>query len=160
MKLYLAHPFDSRHRMRKWEKNIEMFSRMYFDETIEIINPFFDVQRPDQELIEDKKAQLASKDTRVKRYAVTDKQMKELVERDLEFIKSCDGVIAIIDGSLSYGTIQEMVYAKNMGKKVYAMISNGQSKHPWLRYHADVIVDNMSSLSDVLYNLIREDDKE
>ena len=144
MKLYLAHPFDARHKMREWQIHMKKSS------SVELVNPFFDVERPDKTLIESAKAKLQSQDTREKRYSITDEQASELVNRDISLIEECDGIIAIVDGSLSYGTIQEMVYAKTMGKKVYSMVSNGQFKHPWLRHHSTRVFENMVELSDFL----------
>ena len=129
MRLYLAHPFDTRHRIREWELHIESITE------IEIINPFFDVERNDAKLIESLGTTLDSEVTRERRYGISDEAAAEIVDRDIEQIRRSDGLIVIVDGSLSYGTIQEMVYAMIYDKPVYAMISNGQILHPWLRYH-------------------------
>lgn len=128
--LYLAHPFNSRFVMRIWELSTERLLG------IEIINPFFDVVREDKEIIDEKDVMLEALATRKERYGLTDEQCATLVERDVAMIGKADGIIAIVDGSLSYGTIQEMVYAKALEKPVYAVISNGHIGHPWLRYHS------------------------
>ena len=149
MKLYLAHPFDARHRIREWELWIEEKTG------IEIVNPFFDVERNDKELIDSKGATLESKDTRERRYGITDAQAAAIVERDVDQIENCDGIIAIVDGSLSYGTIQEMVYARIMDKFCLSMISNGQSRHPWLRYHSTMIFESLAWLSVILIRMVK-----
>lgn len=141
MKLYLAHPFDSRHKIRKWELRIEKMTG------IELVNPFFDIERPDEGIIYNPKT------TREERYAIDETYATVLVERDIEQIKNCDGIIAIVDGSRSYGTIQEMVYAKIMDKHCLAMISNGQSGHPWLRYHSAMIFESLENLERFLIQL-------
>jgi nucleoside 2-deoxyribosyltransferase len=115
-RIYLAHPFDSRHKMREWELCIEK------EADIDIVNPFFDVEREDKKVILDNGTTLTSLSTRKDRYGSTDVGCKTIVERDINLIRSCDGVIVLIDGSISYGTIQEMVYAKMFGKHVISII--------------------------------------
>jgi nucleoside 2-deoxyribosyltransferase len=146
-KYYLAHPFSSRFKMREWELEIEK------ELDIEIINPFFDVEREDKKVILDNGATLTTLSTRKDRYGSTDEGCKTIVERDVNLIKSSDGVIVLIDGSISYGTIQEMVYAKLYDKRVIAIISNGHKGHPWLRYHSDEIFDNLDDAKEFLINL-------
>jgi hypothetical protein len=141
---YLAHPFDSRHRMREWELEME---KKY---NIVMINPFFDQDRPDMELIEDNGTTLTSLSTRETRYGLSEHAVNQLVQRDLDLIMDCDGIIAIVDGSLSYGTIQEMVYASLNGSQVLSVISNGHIGHPWLRYHSDYVFENLEKLEEYL----------
>ena len=144
MKLYLAHPFNSRHKMREWELEVEK------ELGIELINPFFDVERDDKDVIEDKKITLTTQATREERYALSDVDSCELVDRDIDLIGKSDGIIAIVDGSLSYGTIQEMVYAHMFGRKVYTVISNGHVGHPWLRYHSTRVFSKLDELTEYL----------
>lgn len=143
-KLYLAHPFDSREHVRQWELYIESRTRF------ELINPFYDLERNDRKLIDSKGTTLTSIATRSMRYGITDEGCAEIVERDVEAIRQSDGVIVIIDGSLSYGTIQEMVYAHQMGKPVYAIIANGHIGHPWLRYHYTTAVPTYEAMTELL----------
>jgi len=119
MKLYLAHPFDSRRYIRKWELGFEKRT------CIDLINPFYDITRKDVDLID---AGIVERYEKLKPI--------ELVNRDLEQIKGSKGIITIVDGNLSYGTIQEMVYANIYEKLVYSIISNGHENHPWLKYHS------------------------
>lgn len=145
-KFYLAHPFGSREQLREWELKVE--EKL----CVEIVNPFYDVERPDKKVIEEKGTNLDTIASRSDRYNLSDKECKKLVERDIELIKDCDYVIAIIDGSLSYGTIQEMVYADLHGKPLYAVVSNGHNGHPWLRYHASLVFEDL----DELYKYIKQ----
>ncbi len=92
--MYLAHPYDSMDKVRKWELEFEKKSG------IELINPFFDVKRND---IENKRK---GKD----RFKYLD--AKEIVHRDVAQIARAEGIIAIVDGQVSYGTIMEICYAK------------------------------------------------
>jgi len=149
MRLYLAHPFSSRHKMREWELEVEK------ELGIEIINPFFDVERDDKDVIEDKKATLTTQSTRKDRYGLSDEDCAVLVERDIDLIQESNGMIAIVDGSLSYGTIQEMVYARDCGILVYAVVSNGHIGHPWLRYHSTEIFTSLDELTEYLRSLVK-----
>lgn len=129
---YLAHPFKSRHEVRGWE--------LAFEERtgIPLLNPFYDVPRPD---IEDRDA--GRENPRTKHY-------DRLVNDDLELVYGSDGLIAIIDDNFTYGTPQEMVYAKIWGKKIYCVVTNGQENHPWLRFHSTRIFTSREELERVL----------
>lgn len=118
---YLAHPFDSRFDVRKWELEIE---QRY---GLNICNPFYDITRDD----------IGSIDAGVSgRYEI---DPREIVERDLLAIAKMPALVAIVDGSTSYGTIMEIVYARGLEKKIYIVCTNDHHRHPWLRYHADRI---------------------
>lgn len=123
--LYLAHPFDSRKYIREWELKVEK----KFD--VELVNPFYDVTRDDVEKIDLGRA---------KRYEKLDPV--KLVRKDLAQIEEAMGVVAIIDGSLSYGTIMEIVYACYYRKPVYIIVTNGHIKHPWIQYHASGLFES------------------
>lgn len=136
--LYLAHPFDSRHKIRKWELELE---QKY---SINICNPFYDIDRKDIDAIDAGTA---------KRYAVSP---TEVVERDLHALAAIPAVIAIVDGSTSYGTPMEIVYAYNEGKKIYIICTNGHHEHPWLRYHADEIFTSFTGFEAKLKRALTE----
>lgn len=133
MKLYLAHPFDSRHEMRQWELHLETAL------DIEIVNPFYDLERRDVDEIDSGRASRYEK-----------LNPAELVNRDINAIASCDGVIAYVNGDLSYGTIMEIVYANLTNVTVYLICTNGHHDHPWLKYHADHIFTSKDELEQYL----------
>jgi nucleoside 2-deoxyribosyltransferase len=116
---YLAHPFDSRIDMRVWELGLE--SR--YD--IEIINPFYDMPRNDVVSVDE------GRRGRYEKIIPAD-----IVSRDVSCIARSDGVIAYVNGDLSYGTIMEIVYAHVLAKEVYLICTNGHAAHPWLAYHS------------------------
>lgn len=119
-KFYLAHPFDSRDYIRDWEQEIEKKFG------IELLNPFYDVKdRTDIEKID------GGRNERYKEIVPS-----ELVERDVQYILKNDGLVGIVDGALSYGTIMEIVYANIFRKQVYLIVTNGHQEHPWLVHHA------------------------
>jgi len=137
LNLYLAHSFDFRFKAREWELEFEKRTK------INLINPFYDTQRTDVEKIDAGRAE---------RY----KELipKELVERDLSIIKKSDGLVGLITGDLSYGTIMEIVYSKvleDINKKKnkefthpnYLIITNKHENHPWLKYHATEIFTSL-----------------
>jgi len=133
MKLYLAHPFDSRHSIREWE----LITEVKFE--LELVNPFYDLGRSDVDPIDD---------GRHERYERLDPEA--LVSRDIEAIGNSDGVIAFVNGELSYGTIMEVVYAHLLNLPVYAVVTNGHHDHPWLRYHATEIFKTVQELENHL----------
>jgi hypothetical protein len=123
-KFYLAHPFNARRYIRDWELGIEARTG------VELVNPFYDA--PERRDVHDI-------DTgRTKRY----EQLvpEELVRKDLEQITLAQGTVAIVDGSLSYGTIMEIVYTRTVFcKPVILICTNGHHDHPWLRFHSNEI---------------------
>lgn len=128
MRLYLAHNFDSRHLMRNWEFNIEQKLG------IDLINPFYDLTREDIDRIDKGE---------IERYAA---DPNSIVNRDVGAIDSSDGIIAYINGDISYGTPMEIVYAKHLDKPVYILCTNGHEKHPWLVYHSDKITTTFAEM--------------
>lgn len=129
MKYYLAHPYNSRVDMRQWELSVECRLE------IEIVNPFYDLQRP-------------SVDAGNGRVYFED--ASDVVTRDVSAIAGCDSMIAIIDGNESYGTIMEMVYAKKMDKPVLLVCTNGKEDHYWLKHHSDVVFKSLEELEEYL----------
>lgn len=123
-KYYLAHPFDARHSVRDWELKVEeKFG-------IQLVNPFYDAPERDD---------VVAIDTgRTKRYEKLNPT--DIVRKDVYQIEHSDGTVAIIDGSVSYGTIMEIVYTSVVfHKPVFIICTNGHHDHPWLRYHSKLI---------------------
>lgn len=122
---YLAHPFYSRKRIRNWELEIEN------KKSIDLINPFYDVERKDVQDIDQ-----GVENPYVKPY-------KEIVEDDLELIESSIGVVAIVDKGAAVGIYQELVYAHNWEKDIHSIVLNGKEGHPWLKYHSNEIYNSL-----------------
>jgi nucleoside 2-deoxyribosyltransferase len=118
MKLYLAHPIRYRHVVRRQELR---FEERY--PSISLINPFYDTGRTDIDLID--KGMLD-------RYGVD----PIIVERDLQLLRSCDGLLAVPCGHESYGTAMEISYAYQYGLPVYVIENTELARHIWIRYHA------------------------
>lgn len=137
-KFYLAHPFDTRKWVRKWELKLEK------EFGVVLVNPFYDLVRSDIEQIDA---------GRNERYEKLDPI--ELVNRDLSAIHSADGLVGIIDGSLSYGTIMEIVYAWSYHLPVYSIITNGHHGHPWLMYHSTRVFRSLMEFEGYLTSLGR-----
>ena len=138
MTLYLAHPFDARKWIREWELGFEKRTN------IDLVNPFYDVERRDIEEID-----LG----RHERYEKINS--KELVLRDVNKIYNSDGMISFVTGDLSYGTLMEMVYNHLIDHPNYMYVSNGHQDHPWLKYHSTKIFTDLGELEkhlDEIYN--------
>jgi nucleoside 2-deoxyribosyltransferase len=112
--------------MREWEKKIE--------ETfcVDLINPFYDCEGKENFSIK----KMDGGEVKEGEYETYEGYEKAIVDTDIEKIRGSDGVIAVIDGSLSYGTIQEIVYARLFNKDVFLIATNGKHSHPWLKYHS------------------------
>lgn len=123
---YLAHPAGSVEKMKNWQRMFEEKSK------VKIINPF-EGERP------------VNADWYYKQGSP-----HNIVTGDLNLIKKAGGLIAIVDGNISYGTIQEMVYGKQLKKPVYSVISNGHHNHPFLQYHSDEVFTSLQDLEGYL----------
>ena len=121
MRLYLAHPIDSRKTVRAWELRVEQ------ETGIELFNPFYDTHREDIEEL----------DRGFRRKWDVDSDV--IVRRDFRGIDESDGIVAVIDGSQSYGTIFEVARTHCAGDSVYLIVTNGAENHPWLRFYSDRI---------------------
>lgn len=120
LQLYLAHPFEIRHEVRKMQKEIEKeFNIMLF-------NPFYDVpQRDDIKKME--------KGITVHR---TLDDCKKIRQMDLDFVKSMNGVLAFHKkGIYTLGTIKEIFYCYEVCKKPVYLISDDPYfiNHLWHR---------------------------
>ena len=144
MKIYLAHPFNSRKEIRNWQldlspklKNIEFINPFYYSESVE---------------------QYQEGDENNKEYydKLSNSFSTELVENDIKLIQEADAFVAVVDGQLSYGTIQEIVYAYINKKPVYIICTNEQEGHPWLKYHATKMFKNYNDFEKFIK---KEDEK-
>jgi nucleoside 2-deoxyribosyltransferase len=138
MKFYLAHPLASKDKVRIWQLKCELQTGVLFT------NPFFDLDSWEKKINK----------TKQKRYEA---DATPIIETDLQLMGKCDGVIAIIDGNFSYGTICEAIYAKVFKKPLFMVITNGNAKHPWFRYHADKIFTKFEDLEKYLKILIEKE---
>lgn len=139
LSFYLAHPFDSRKEVRKWELEFEKRTKII------LVNPFYDTLRTDVEKID------AKRETRYEKLNAF-----ELVPRDIGYITTNNGMISIIlggNGGVSFGTPMEMVYAKILNKPCYPLVTNGHENHPWLVYHSTRIFTKKEKLEKFLEGL-------
>lgn len=68
---------------------------------------------------------------------LTESEKRELVERDLEEIRKCDGVLACC-WKPSVGTAQEIVYSKQW-RKPTVVVQPSLDPSPWLVAHSDYL---------------------
>jgi hypothetical protein len=120
MKLYGGHPMDARFDFRQWELQLES------DYEIEIVNPFYDINRDDIVAIDEERKDRFDTDS------------KQIVFRDVGAIQDCiDGMIAYLPPDAEIcGTFMEMVYANMLNRDVYTVCTNGNHNHPWIKEHS------------------------
>ena len=117
MTFYGAHNFNLRHWFRQWELHLESKYE------IQIVNPFYDVNREDVKAVDDGLKPRYNGD-----YTI-------VVQSDLKLVEDSHAVIACIDGSFGLGTPMEMFYARHvLSKAVFAICPPEHIDHPWLRY--------------------------
>lgn len=118
-KLYLAHPLEK----RKWIREVEL--KIEEDTEVELLNPFYDIGRDDIYRMDRGEIERSSSDF----------DYISIVERDLEALHSCNGVIAYIEEEIfSLGTLFETWDALLTGGKPIYVVSPDCLMHPWIRY--------------------------
>lgn len=125
--VYLAHPYSKRAEAKEYQQQLA-------DKQITAINPF---DRPEQAIYERALATTG----------LTHAMCAEIVNMDIEKIDQADGLVALLIGTKSIGTLMEIFYAgyvKNLPVWIY-VVSEQDKKHPWLRYCGQVH-DNFESL--------------
>lgn len=125
LRLYLAHNFNDRAEIRKFEKAIES------KYNIELFNPFYDTKRNDVRELD--KLGDTRTDLRSKMQAYTLIQCRDLVERDLHEIKHSEGLFTILNHA-SFGTAMEIISAAYFYRIPVYIITKNYASHPWLRY--------------------------
>lgn len=121
MKLYLAHPLDSRKEIREIELKVEA------ETGIKLMNPFYDCGRTDIVEID------AGKKTRFDENL----DFVGIVNNDIYQVYDSDGIVAFIGDTPSIGTTCELWFALSIGRPIY-VVSEKFTMHPWVRYMVTV----------------------
>jgi len=126
IKLYLAHPLDERHIVRKIELELE---KKY---NIELVNPFYDSHRQD---ITDLDNGIIS------RHDFTKSQSIRISNKDLSILNSCDGIL-VYQPYNTIGSILELGHAhvlKTLGIKMVTIIIGIPkiTNHLWIKAYCD-----------------------
>jgi len=120
--IYLAHPIKD----RIWIKDVE--ESLESELPVDFINPFYDRDREDINDIDNGR----------KKEFGAELDAKTIVMDDLSLIRKSNGILAVLTGSKTIGTIMELMYARIIGKKVWIVCLDKELMgHPWLRYVSD-----------------------
>lgn len=126
--LYLAHNFEIRKKIRKWELRIESKYNLNLD------NPFYDTdQRTD--MLELDQMKDGSKE---QREYFKNRDTEELVDRDLEKIRKSDGLVAMANVT-RIGTPMEIFFAARILHIPVFIITQKYIYHPWIKKYATKI---------------------
>lgn len=83
-----------------------------------------------------------------------DQSVNEIVQGDLEDIGQSNYIL-VNASKASWGTAMEMVYAFSYSMKPIIAFTNGATISPWLKYHADQIVNTVEDAVEII-NKIEE----
>lgn len=138
--LYLAHNFNKRKIVRKWELKMERKYNIILD------SPFYDNPRraKDMETIDSFKD--GSKEQ--KAYLAT-RNNTSIVENDLDKIRKSDGLVAIANDT-RIGTPMEIFFAGRILRIPVYVITKRYANHPWITKHATVIMSSMAEFEKFL----------
>jgi nucleoside 2-deoxyribosyltransferase len=132
MKVYIAHPMPTRHRIR------DTICPAIQSLGIHTLNPFYNEDGTHRE---DRPEIKAIDDGTMGEYGVKNIQLaEEIVNRDLEKIRSSDGLVAMLDeeGVIGIGTPMEIFYCARWCKKPVFIVTSKYYGHPWLNYLASL----------------------
>jgi len=143
LKIYLSHPLGLRHEIKEWAKELEE------ELHVRIYNPVYNVRarkRIDISLFDRGK---------LKPYSVEEKRKsEEIVERNLEAIRNCDVIIAVLPYP-SMGITMEIFYSGYVLQKPTLVLTYLRG-HPWLNTVARIyntregIVDEIRRIREVM----------
>ena len=127
--LYLAHNFESRKEVRKWEL------RMEGKYNIKLDNPFYDNPERAKDMQSIDSFKDGSKEQ--KAYMAT-RSSASIVEDDLDKIRKSDGILAFAEVT-RIGTPMEIFFAGRILRLPVYVITKRYAKHPWIKQHATAI---------------------
>lgn len=131
--LYLAHNFNKRKDIRKWELKMEGKYKINID------NPFYD--NPHR-AIEMEVLDSMKDGNRKQRDYLSKRSSYSIVEDDLTKIRKSDGIIAIANET-RIGTPMEIFFASRILRIPVYVISKKYAQHPWIREHATKVFSSM-----------------
>jgi len=137
IKLYLAHNFNIRKQIRKWELKMEGKYNIILD------NPFYDHDRNDIKSL-DKLEDDSPEQVQYFKERNTLTMVDSIVEGDLELIRKADGLVTRIK-SPSIGTSMEIFFASRILRiPVYIITKAKLANHPWIKKHSTVTFNSMA----------------
>jgi len=123
MKIYLAHAFDAREKVKQWQESLDLPQHQF-------INPFYDIERDDIEKID--RLSISREDIETGKWIV---DPDKIVGRDIAALNTCDTIMVLLDNNKTIGTHMEMVYAHLDDLNVHA-VCEASEFHPWVQYHS------------------------
>lgn len=124
--LYLAHNFESRKIVRKWELKMEGKYDINFD------NPFYD----NSERAKDMQVIDTLKDGSKEQWQyMSTRSAKDIVEDDLDKIRKSDGIVALAEKT-RIGTPMEIFFGSRILRIPVFIVTKRYAKHPWITRHA------------------------
>jgi len=132
--LYLAHNFNTRKNIRKWELKIEGRYNINLD------NPFYDNPNRAKEM---EVLDSMRDGNRKQRDYLSQRSAKSIVEDDLDKIRKSDGIIAIANDT-RIGTPMEIFFAGRILRIPVYVVSKKYAQHPWIVQHATMTFTSMA----------------
>ena len=129
IKFYLAHNFESRKVVRKWQLKMEGKYNIEFD------NPFYN----NVERLKDMKIIDAFKEgSKEQKEFMSTRDASSIVEDDLDKIRKSDGIVALAE-TTRIGTPMEIFFAGRILRIPVFVITKRYARHPWITMHAKKI---------------------
>lgn len=130
--LYLAHNFNKRKPVRKWELKIEGKYNLILS------NPFYDNPNRAKEM---EVLDSMRDGNRKQRDYLSQRSAKSIVEDDLNKIRKSDGLVAIANET-RIGTPMEIFFAGRILRIPVYVVSKKYFRHPWIKEHATRVFKN------------------
>lgn len=133
IKLYLAHNFEIRRTIRKWELKMEGKYNIILD------SPFYDNKERAKDMAIIDSFPDGSPEQKKYLYA---RSAEEIVEDDLDKIRKSDGIVALAEVT-RIGTPMEIFFAGRVLRIPVYVITKRYAHHPWISRHATMIFPNL-----------------
>ena len=132
--LYLAHNFNRRKAVRKWELKMEGKYNINLDP------PFYD--NPNR-AVEMHILDSMKDGNRKQRDYLSSRSSRSIVEDDLDKIRKSDGLLAIANDT-RIGTPMEIFFAGRILRIPVYIVSKKYAQHPWIVQHATKTFKSMA----------------
>lgn len=132
---YLAHQLKHRHKVLEIQKYLEYYLG------ITLINPFYDIERKE---IQDMDNGI------INRFDIPMKRCIEIINDDLEKVRSSDGIVCILMDIETLGSYMEIFYASYvLGLPVYLISPNKKLRnHVWIKVMCYKIFSSVKQFED------------
>lgn len=141
--LYIAHNFNLRRVIRKWELRMESKYNIRFD------NPFYDNEGREEQIQAIDSFKDGSPEQKAYLLDYYNKANKTIVSDDLTKIRKSDGILAFANDT-RIGTPMEIFFAASVIKIPVYVITHKYQNHPWIQKFATKVFTSRKAFEEFI----------